>query len=160
PGRVSHALRRRGIGRDDAEAVSRWLSSLDRHRWGRAVEPPPDDPVVGRVVATLRHRRRGPKVAPLLVLALGALPLHAQWNEALTRFADGDAIGAVRLFEQVARDNPAAPAAWFNIGAARWDAGDEVGSVAAWLQGSRVGPRDRRFDEALDQVASLPRELR
>jgi hypothetical protein len=160
PGRVSQALRRRGIGRQEAEVVGRWLSEMDRHRWGPAAAPPPDDAVVAQVVSRLRRRWSSRLAWPVMVLLCVTAPAAAQWNEALARFADGDGAGAARLFEEVAARSPAAPSVWFNLGAARWAAGDDVGSVAAWLQGSRVAPRDRRFHDALDGVQAMPRELR
>jgi hypothetical protein len=160
PGRVSQALRRRGIARHDAALVERWLAEMDRHRWGPAAAPPPDDAVVTQVVNRLRRRRSSRIAWPLLLLLLlGAPRVGAQWDEALSRFADGDGAGASRLFEEVAATNPAASSVWFNIGAARWAAGDDVGSVAAWLQGSKVAPRDPRFRDALEAVPSMPREL-
>ena len=159
PGRVSQALRRRGIARHEADQVGRWLADMDRHRWGPAAAPPPEDVVVSQVVGRLRRRRSARLAWPVLLVILGASPLPAQWGEALSRFADGDGAGASRLFEEVAAANPAAPSVWFNIGAARWAAGDDVGSVAAWLQGSRVAPRDPRFRDALENVPAMPREL-
>jgi hypothetical protein len=159
PGRVSQALRRRGIAREEAEAVGQWLAAMDRHRWGPDLSPPPDNAVAARVVARLRRRPASHLVLPVVFALAFAAPLHGQWGEALARFGDGDGAGAARLFEQVTADHPAAPAGWFNLGAARWAAGDEVGSVAAWLQGSRLAPRDRRFREALSAVPNMPREL-
>lgn len=159
PGRVSQALRRRGVTRLDAEQVEHWLSEMDRHRWGPAASPPPDDGVVAQVVGRLRRRWPSRLGWPLVMLLLAASPMSAQWDEALSRLADGDGSGAARLFEEVAGSHPAAPSAWFNLGAARWAAGDDVGSVAAWIQGSRVAPRDRRFQEALEGVEAMPREL-
>ena len=159
PGRVSQALRRRGVARHDAELVGRWLSEMDRHRWGPSASPPPDEAVVAQVVGRLRRRWTSRLGWPLVLLVCAVLPLQAQWNEALSRFADGDGAGAARLFEEVATTHPAAPSAWFNLGAARWAAGDDVGSVAAWLHGSRVAPRDPRFRTALERVESMPREL-
>jgi hypothetical protein len=96
----------------------------------------------------------------VVALVCCTAPLQGQWSEALSRFADGDGAGAARLFEDVAATHPAAPAVWYNIGAARWAAGDDVGSVAAWLHGTRIAPRDRRFHDALGQVTVMPRELR
>jgi hypothetical protein len=156
---VSQALRRRGIARQDAEEVGRWLDAMDRHRWGHGQAGPPDDAIAVLVVGRLRRRRSSRAVLPLLAALAMVPPLHAQWSEALSRFADGDGVGAARLFEEMTAVHPAAPSVWFNLGAARWAAGDEVGSVAAWLQGSRLAPRDRRFQEALSDVPAMPREL-
>jgi hypothetical protein len=133
---------------------------MDRHRWGPGASPPPDDAVAGQVVSRLRRRRAARIGWPILALLLVTPPMAAQWSEALARFRDGDGAGAARLFEHVALERPAAPSAWFNLGAARWSAGDDIGSAAAWIQGQRVAPRDTRFGQGLDAVTSMPRDLR
>lgn len=156
--KVVSELRRRGVDRADAEAVGRWLEAVDRHKWGAATGSPPDPGVAARVKAAL-ERNRGVMATLVLALACLAAPAAAQWDEALSRFADGDAAGAERLFASELRSTPAAAGAWLNLGASRWLAGDDVGSVAAWLQGLRVAPRDQRLSSALDVVPMMPREL-
>lgn len=160
-GAVSQALRRRGIARDDADAAEAWLAAMDRHRWGADHPPPPDDTLVRRVVQQLQ-RGRWPKalaVLPLLVLLGCTAAPEAAWREGLARFADGDGIGAERLFGEVVRASPASGNAWFNLGAARWMMGDDVGSAAAWLQAAQVAPRNRAVHEALSAMTTLPHEL-
>ncbi|HRP08655.1 MAG TPA: hypothetical protein PLL69_09215, partial [Gemmatimonadales bacterium] len=106
------------------------------------------------------ERHPGVVVALLLLPILAAAPVGAQWDEALARFADGDGSGAARLFAAELESSPAAAGAWLNLGASRWMTGDDVGSVAAWLQGLRVAPRNQRLRAALDMVPVTPRELR
>lgn len=159
PGRVEAALRRRGASRDDARAVRRWLEAVDRHRWSSDHPPRPDDAIVARIIATARQGA-GRVVAPLLLLAALAAPMAAQWQEALDRYRNNDAIGAERLFAQVVASHPASPDAWLDLGASRWLAGDDVGSVAAWIGGLRVAPRDGRLRAALDAVSDLPPDVR
>ncbi len=159
PGRVEVALRRQGVPREDARAVRRWLEGVERHRWAADHPPPPPDDVAVEVVRRLRDRLRPGTVALGLLLVL-AMPLRAQWDEAIARYRDGDGPGAERLFTAVVTSHPVSPDAWLDLGAARWMAGDDVGSAAAWLQGVQLAPRDARFHDALDRVPGLPREVR
>lgn len=162
PSRVAEALRRRGIARRDAEVVEQWLQQVDRYRWGPTSTAVPDDAVAATVVSRLRRRsaRRRGGIGVLLVLGMASQPVGAQWDEALQRFADGDAAGAARLFEDVTRQEPSAPGAWLNLGAARAMQGDAVGSVAAWLRGTQVAPRDGRLHAAIRAVTTATPEVR
>ncbi len=159
PGRVEVALRRRGVDREEATAVRQWLEGLERHRWAANHPSPPDDAAASRVVRRLRDRL--PLGLVIVLLLLGAVaPLGAQWNEAISRYRDGDGAGAERLFAESVRTDPASPDGWLDLGAARWMQGDEVGSAAAWLAGLQVAPRDPRLHDALAQVRGVPRGLR
>lgn len=161
-GAVSLALRRRGINRDDAEAAEAWLVAMDRHRWGPGASAPADSEVVARVIRRL-HRGRWPRWLPLVVLALAAgcaAASDAEWADALSRFGDGDGAGAARVFESVATRHPASANAWYNLGAARWLDGDDVGSVAAWLRTSRLAPRHVSAQKAIAAVETMPHDLR
>lgn len=159
-GAVSLALRRRGISRDDAEAAEAWLAAMDRHRWGQAAPAPADSEVVQRVLRKL-HQRRLPGWLPLVALILVACapPEPAEWSEALARFSDGDALGSTRLFEAAVKSEPASANAWFNLGAARWLAGDDVGSAAAWLRATRLAPRNTAARGALTTINTMPHDL-
>lgn len=161
PGRVAQALRRRGIETADAERVEAWLREVDRMRWGPRPAPVQESTEVRRVVERLRTRdlrRHAARLGLLLVVVVS--PVQAQWNEALARFADGDAEGAARGFAATAAQQPAAAGAWLNLGAARALDGDAVGAVAAWIRGLHVAPRDRRLHAALETVTATPPGVR
>jgi hypothetical protein len=162
PGRVAQALRRRGVPVAQAQHVAAWLEEVDRNRWGPVRGGVPDSSEVRQVVERLRRRDARRHAAWLGVVAwcLLTAPLAAQWSDALSRFRDGDAVGAARGFAAVARDHPAAAGAWLNLGSALALQGDEVGAVAAWLRGATVAPRDRRLHDALDAISTAPREIR
>lgn len=159
-GVVSLALRRRGISRDDAEAAEAWLAAMDRHRWGPGAAAPGDSEVVQRVIRKL-HQGRWPGWLPLVALMMiSCTPAKpAGWDEALARFADGDALGSTRLFESIVASEPASANAWFNLGAARWLAGDDVGSAAAWLRTTRLAPRHTAARDALTTINTMPHDL-
>lgn len=159
PGRVEVALRRRGVAREEARAVRRWLEGVERHRWAADHPPPPDDAAVVRVVRRLREGVTAAVLVGLLALA-GAVPLHAQWDEAIARYRDGDAAGAERLFGESMQAHPTSPDVWLDLGAARWMHGDDVGATAAWLAGLEVAPRDRRLHDALEAVQGVPAGIR
>jgi hypothetical protein len=159
PRRIESALRRRGVDRHAARQVHHWLEAMERHRWAADHPPPVDDGPVADVIAQLR-RGAGRVMAVVLLAGTLALPAAGQWDEALARYRDRDAAGAARLFAEVVREHPASPDAWLDLGAARWLAGDDVGSAAAWLSGLRVAPRDGRLRFGLESVPNLPPEVR
>lgn len=159
PDQVERALRRRGASREEARTVREWLEGLERHRWSAEQPPRPEDHLVVSVLSRLRSGlRRG--AAVVLALVLLTAPSPAQWQAALDRYRSGDAQEAARLFAEVARQHPASPDAWLDLGAARWLAGDDVGSVAAWIRGLRAAPRDARLHDALAAVPNLPGSVR
>src|SRR5262249_19865797 len=66
PDRVAAALRRRGIAREDAEHIRRWLSAVGRRRYGPSqAEAPTPPPAMTQVLGMLR---RG--FTPVLLLLL------------------------------------------------------------------------------------------
>lgn len=160
PAGIERALRRRGATRDEAREVREWLEGTERHRWSAGHPEPPADHGIRRIVERLRGQatRVAGGAGFLLVCVVGALP--GQWQEALDRYREGDATGAERLFAAVVEQHPASPDAWLDLGAARWMAGDDVGSAAAWIRGLRVAPRDARLHDALAAVPNLPGQVR
>ncbi len=160
PGRVELALRRRGVSREEAARVRRWVEAVERERWSPGHPAAPESADVGRILERLGSRGAVMVTALLLAAIAGvSAPLGAQWREAVTRYRDGDAAGAARLFAMVTRTDPASPDAWLDLGAAHWRAGDDVGATAAWLQGLDAAPRDWRLRDALEKVPHLPASL-
>ena len=155
PDRVVAALRVRGIPREDAEHVLRWLSAIGRRRYGPSQAPAPDPPpAVGRVLARLR---RGATAAFLL---LAALPLHARQDDATSRYNRRDYVGAARGFEAVVDSEPAAANAWLGLGAARWMQGNDVAAGTAWLRGLELAPRDPLLRAAWRDASTIPSDVR
>lgn len=153
---VVAALRIRGVPREDAEHIHRWLSAMGRWRYGpqQRSELPMAPPVVSQVIARLR---RGTYVALMLMLVL---PLHAQQGDAVARFSSRDYAGAARLFAERATKEPLAAGVWRDLGSARWMQGDDVGATAAWLRALALAPRDRLLRSAWDGATTIPPDIR
>jgi hypothetical protein len=82
-----------------------------------------------------------------------------------TAFADGVSLfessqyaDAAASFEHYVRHRPEDPAGWYNLGTARYRAGQTGQAVRAWLTGARLDPRDRDTRHNL-RVAGVPPEL-
>lgn len=159
PDRVAAALRRQGVSAPEARAVATWLAGHQRARYGPGtaapVVPPPE---VEAVLRRLRRARPGPVLLALVCLA-GVGPLSGQTPEGVVRYRGGDPAGAARAFAAAAVTSPTAPAAWRNLGAARWSAGDDVGAVAAWLRALELAPRDPLTRAAWREATGVPREV-
>lgn len=156
PDRVAGALRRRGIGRDDAEQVRSWLASLIRRRYGPGVaaESPAAPGTLPRILAALRR--------VTMMLALMSIPAHVtgQGNDAVARYRSGDYAGAARIFSGATALHPASPAAWRNQASALWMAGDEVGAAVGWLRALALAPRDAVTHDAWRAATSVPSDVR
>ena len=149
------ALRSRGVPRDQAEHIHRWLGAVGRRRYGPSkAELPDPPPIMSRVIARLRA------LATLAVLLLAALPLYAQRQDGIARFAGGDFSGAVRAFEADALAEPAAAGTWRDLGAARWMQHDDVAAAAAWLHALALAPRDPALRAEWSGAGSIPADVR
>ncbi len=156
PDRVAGALRRRGIGRGDADQVRAWLFALVRRRYGPGVaaDSPSLPGGLPRILAALRR--------VTMTLAMLAVPANAsgQASNAVDRYRAGDFAGAARLFADVAAWHPASHAAWRNRAAALWMDGDDVGAAAAWLRALALAPRDAVTRDAWRVATSVPPDVR
>ncbi|MGH7593757.1 MAG: hypothetical protein ACRELE_07910, partial [Gemmatimonadales bacterium] len=111
PDHIVAALRNRGIPRDEAEHILRWLRATGRRRYGPGQVPAPEaPPAVTRVLTRLR---RG---ATLVLLLVAVLPLSAQQDDGMSRYAGGDYAGAARAFASLLDTDPAAANAWLDLG--------------------------------------------
>ena len=152
---VVAALRLRGVPREEAEHIHRWLSAMARRRYGPTrMDLPDPPPVMARVLARLR----GPMIVGMLLLV--ALPLHARQDDAVARFTGGDYPGAARSFDAITRNDPLAAGTWRDLGAARWMQHDDIGATAAWLRALALAPRDRVLRQEWDSAASIPPDVR
>ncbi len=153
---VVAVLRGRGVPREEAEHVRRWLSAVARWRYGpqkRAGIPDPP-PAVSHVIARLR---RG---APLAIILLAVFPLGAQREDGVARFVGRDYAGAARAFAANVATDPLAAGAWRDLGSARWMQNDDVGATAAWLRALALAPRDRLLRDAWQGANGIPADLR
>lgn len=155
PERVAGALRRRGVPRDDAEAVGGWLRGLIRRRYGHRTA---DEtvPVPGALPAIITLLRR------MFIVGLFLVPwrVDAQDASAIARYRAGDYAGAAREFEALVQSVPHSGTAWRNVGAARAMSGDDVGAAAAWLRAFTLAPRDAILRDAWRQEALIPADVR
>lgn len=150
------ALRLRGVPREDAEHVHRWLSAVGRRRYGPSkLDIPEPPPVFAQVMVRLRTP------VAMLVLLCAALPLHAQREDGIARFAGGDYPGAARAFAADAHAAPLAAGVWRDLGAARWMAhDDDVGAAAAWLTALALAPRDPLLRADWAAATAIPADVR
>ncbi len=155
PERVVAALRHRGINRQDAEQIRRWLAASLARRYGRnhPVGPPPP-PALQRALARLR------RPAAFMLLLLLARPLAGQTASAVGRYRGGDYAGAAREFAALVAHDPEAANAWRDLGSARWMARDDVGATAAWLRAMLLAPRDPLTALAWRQADAVPADVR
>lgn len=152
---VIAALRLRGVPRDEAEHIHRWLGAVGRRRYGPSkAELPDPPPVISQVIKRLRTP------ATIAVLLIAALPLHAQRDDGIARFAGGDYPGAARAFEADVRAEPNAAGIWRDLGAARWIQHDDVGAAAAWLRAFSLAPRDALLRDEWALAATIPADVR
>lgn len=156
PDHVVAALRVRGVPREEAEHIHRWLSAVGRWRYGaqKRAEIPDPPPAVSRVIARLR------RAVTVAILLLAALPLHAQRDDGVARFAGRDYAGAARAFAAIVAARPLAAGAWRDLGAARWMQYDDVGATAAWLQALSLAPRDRLLRDTWQRASGIPADVR
>jgi hypothetical protein len=145
----------RGVSREDAEHILRWLIASGRRRYGPSHAPAPEPPpAVARVLQRLR------RVAVALLLLLIAAPLHARQDDALARYDGRDYAGAARAFGGVVARDPAAADAWLGLGASRWMQGDDVAAAAAWLRALELAPRNARLRAAWRDATTIPSDVR
>jgi hypothetical protein len=116
-----------------------------------------------------RPRRVAPAAAAVLLLAALSIatppsPLHAiATPEAATIFSSGgehfDAgryPAAAAAFGEYVRVRGEDPAGWYNLGTARYRAGDQGHAIWAWLNAARLHPRDRDTRHNLRLAGAAP----
>lgn len=156
PDHVVAALRARGVARDEAEHIHRWLRASARRRYGphTGQEPPQAPGIVSQVLARLRR-----PMGLALVVLLGAPPQPAG-RDGASRYNHGDYAGAARDFAERATSDPANVSAWTNLGAAEFMGDDDVRAAAAWLNGLRIAPRDPALQDDWAQLPAVPPDIR
>ncbi|MBK9549062.1 MAG: BatD family protein [Gemmatimonadetes bacterium] len=153
--RVVAALRHRGVPRPEAEQIRRWLAATGRRRYGPVGGAAPEPPAA--VSAVLSRLRRA---TTLLVLCfVAAAPLVGQATDPVSRYRAGDFRGAARRFEAQTVAEPRGAGSWRDLGSARWQAGDDVGAVAAWWRALSLAPRDRVARQAWREASTLPASM-
>lgn len=80
--------------------------------------------------------------AAIMALGLAAAAASDRWSEARAAFDARRFADAAAMYEAAARTGIDDPAVWFNLGNARWGAGDVGGAVAAYRRAWRLAPRD------------------
>ncbi|MBL0179203.1 MAG: BatD family protein [Gemmatimonadetes bacterium] len=153
--RVVAALRHRGVPRPEAEQVRRWLAATGRRRYGPVGGSTPEPPAA--VSAVLSRLRRATTL--LVLCCVVTAPLAGQATDPVSRYRAGDFRGAARLFEAQTIADPRAAGSWRDLGSARWQAGDDVGAVAAWWRALSLAPRDRLARQAWRDASTLPASM-
>jgi hypothetical protein len=148
--------------RDLVRALARLLERVDRESpRGRRTAPQSAVATAGAAAAAIAV---GAGVALLLAVpAPASAPVSPQPPESafvygVALFQSSQYDGAAAAFERYVRHRPEDPAGWYNLGTARYRAGDTGHAVRAWLAGARLNPRDRDTRHNL-RVAGVPPEL-
>ncbi|MDH5282469.1 MAG: hypothetical protein OEW80_01145, partial [Gemmatimonadota bacterium] len=158
PRATASALQDAGVPRDTAERIG---SLLDRYRAARFSATPGDgaellrdtELVVKRLQGTTPRRGRSLRQRLTLTVLLSGGASAATGQVAPVQLYEAGAYRlAVAGFEQAAAAGPGMPDRWFNLGAARYRAGEDAGALVAWTVAARLLPRDRSVRRALGLV--------
>ncbi len=93
-----------------------------------------------------------------LVAALGASPAAAQSFDCPTLYADGDYGAAAACFEALAAQGNANGHLFYNLGNARYRAGEVGAAVLAYRRAALYLPRDGDLEANLDRARTLSRD--
>lgn len=143
-GRLSRALRRRGVPAEDAEAIARAWESLRQEAFG---PPAGGHDELDAEAARLLDRVAVPHGAAIVMLAVsfllgGSASLRAQAPSAEDLYAGGQYRAAREAFLLRANRAPDNPALWYAGAASAYAAGESAISAAAFLQARRRAPRN------------------
>jgi hypothetical protein len=148
--------------RDLVRALDRLLERVDREA-PRTARPTPRSRAAAAGAAAMAGLAGGMLAVLLAMPAPASAPVDVQATS--TDFADGVALfessqyaDAAAAFERYVRHRPEDAAGWYNLGTARYRAGQNGQAVRAWLTGARLDPRDRDTRHNL-RVAGVPPEL-
>lgn len=142
---LSHARRAAELAQADDEAAEDWLRA--KVLAARLEVVGGDEEAARQTLAALPPPDALTEDVPLALDIADAL------------LSVGDAAGARTRFETITRAHPDVPDAWYGVGLAAEEQGDEPGKVAAWLEARRLdleSPLDAtlaRLDE--DQFAEV-----
>lgn len=116
------------------------------------------DALVARLDARAREggtrRARAIRAGVLMSVAAVAVtasasPIVAQLPSAERLYQTGALRAAADAFEARTHADSRDPAAWYDLGAARYRLGDDGAAAAAWLRAARLSPRDATVRRAL-----------
>jgi tetratricopeptide (TPR) repeat protein len=148
----------RAAGADSALAarIAAARERLLARRYGPGPGPS-DDAALAAEVRDLVHRLGGSlrgwanrgTAALLLLLVLWSTGLWAQAPSPESLYQQGSLRAAAEEFGRRAEREPAAPAHWYNLGAAYYRMGQDGRARAAWLEARRLAPRSKPVTQAL-----------
>jgi tetratricopeptide (TPR) repeat protein len=167
PGALAAALRLEGVTAETAAEAEALRDACDAQGFGGA-RAQRDDPALharaSKFLTRLRTEARR-KVLPLVLLCLGAgiatgcaRPRAASeaaqqaFAEMRTAYVGRDYPRARDAAMRAARAAPRDAAAWANLGAAAWQAGDTAAAVLGWQRALRLDPQDARTRQVLRRV--------
>ncbi len=161
PGTLAAALRLEGVTEATADEAEALRDACDRASFANAAGWDSADLRAG--AASLARKIQAEARALLLLVVLGSLfacaGSRSVSEDTLTAFTEGrtaylgrDYARAREAFAAVAAANPRDPAAWANVGAAAWQAGDTAQAVVGWQRVMRLDPRDPEPRRLLTRV--------
>jgi len=167
PGALAAALRLEGVTAETAAEAEALRDACDAQGFG-GQRKSQDDPALharaSKFLARLRTEARR-KVVPLILLCVAAglvggcaRPRPASeaaqqaFAEMRTAYVGRDYPRARDAALRAARAAPRDAAAWANLGAAAWQAGDTAAAVLGWQRALRLDPQDERTRRVLRRV--------
>lgn len=164
PGTLAAALRVEGVRTETALEAESLRDACDAATYGADGRSAKESLLRPRAEALLKRiadeaRRRGGAVVLLLVLGTGCVSARGAREGAMQAFTEGrtayagqDYARARDAFARAVNAAPRDPDAWFNLGAAAWQASDTAVAVLGWQRALRLDPRDGEARELLTRV--------
>jgi hypothetical protein len=151
-GSVEPALVHAGIPRAEAERVISFRTRLRQLRFGPEGGADPGSVLIegeALLAGLVPRQRRRQVVTGVVVLLLLARGLGAQGTPPEQLYEAGAYQAAAAGFAREALADPELPAPWFNLGSARFRAGEDAFALAAWIRAARLAPRESGVRRAL-----------
>lgn len=164
PGTLAAALRVEGVSAETAQEAESLRDACDAAVYGADGRAAKESLLRPRAEALLKRvadeaRRRGAVVVLFLLLGTACVAARGANERAMQAFTEGrtayvgqDYARARDAFARAVNAAPHDPDAWFNLGAAAWQASDTAIAVLGWQRALRLEPRDRALRALLTRV--------
>lgn len=168
---IATALAKHGVAKATTSAILDLLRDAESARFapGEAPRTPPRDCIerAERAIRSIERAHTG-RANPLVMLAaLMAVSLvpstvaaaqSTPFSEGVSLYEEGDYAGAAAAFALYLEAHSGDANAWYDLGNARWSAGERGRAVHAWVRALRLEPRHdgaRRNIESASGAAAL-----